>query len=251
MTMQPRFAIEEGITHRWHGRRPGGLEGAIVHYDAGRTRSAHAPGDAEWGARATLASGERQGFAFVTIGRSGMVHLPANMDWEAWGYHAGESRCPATGRTGVSLYYVGIEVNSPGFVYPTADPDLFVPWFEAVRDGRGNPMLDATGRAEPAREGGETYRRNEVRVVTAQAGNIRPGAYVPYTEAQQDALVGLLLWLKARYRGSFRLDRVFGHDEVAPRRKLDPGGALGEGRTAMPMAAFRARLRDYEAVATA
>jgi len=244
MMAQPAFDVMTEVSHRWRGQRPNGLEGAIVHYDAGRTRSRPAPDDAEWGARNTLAGAQAQGFAFVTIGRSGTIHLPGNMDWEAWGYHAGESRCPATGRTGVSRYYVGFEINSPGLVFPTIDPDRFVPWFEAVRDAQGNPLLDGQGRATPARDGGEHYRRSEVRVVTAQAGNIRPGAYVPYTAAQQAALVAALLWLRARYPASFRLDRVFGHDEVAPRRKADPGGCLGEGPAAMPMAAFRARLGE-------
>ena len=244
MVAQPQFDVMAGVSHRWQGRRPGGLEGAIVHYDAGRTRSKHIPDDVEWGARNTLAGAQTQGFAFVTIGRGGAIHLPGNMDWEAWGYHAGESLCPVTGRSGVSRFYVGFEINSPGMVFPTVDPDRFLPWFEAVRDARGNPLLDGQGRAKAAREGGETYRRAEVRVVTARAGNIRPGAYVPYTPAQQAALMTVLLWLRGRYPASFRLDRVFGHDEVAPRRKADPGGSLGEGRVAMPMAAFRARLRE-------
>jgi hypothetical protein len=244
MAAEPEFVTEAEISHRWRGRRPGGLEGAIVHYDAGRTQSKHAPGDAERGARNTLAGAVAQGFAFVTIGRSGRIHLPANMDWEAWGYHAGQSLCPATGRTSVSRHYVGFEINSPGLVFPTSDPDRFLPWYEATRDARGVVLLDAHGHARATRNGGETYRRAEVRVVAAQKGNIKPGAYVPYTPAQQAALVAVLLWLRARYPESFRLDRVFGHDEVAPRRKADPGGALGDGPAALPMRAFRTRLRE-------
>jgi len=240
----PDFVSLPGVTHAWRGRRPNGLEGAIVHYDAGRTRPVGRPDDPEWGARNTLAGAQAQGFAFATISRTGRIYLPANMDWEAWGYHAGESRCPATGRTSVSRFYVGFELNSPGLLYPTGDADLFIPWFEAARDGQGNPLLDAQGRARPAKAGGESWRRAEVRLVPAKTGNIKPGAYAPCTPAQQAALTGVLLWLKARYPNSFRLDRVFGHDEVAPTRKADPGASLGEGDAAMTMAAFRERLKD-------
>src|SRR6185437_8148624 len=144
--------------------------------------------DPEYGARATLAGSQAQGFAFVTISRSGTIYLPGNMDWEAWGYHAGASRCPATDRTGVSRFYVGFELNSPGLVFPTADPDLFLPWYEAAHDARGNPVLDKQGHARQAREGGETYSRAQVRLVAERTGNIKPGAYVPYTAAQQAAL---------------------------------------------------------------
>lgn len=238
----PRFVSVASVRQTWRGRRPNGLEGAIVHYDAGRTRPRGAAGDPDYGARTTLAGSQAQGFAFATIGRSGAIYLPGNMDWLAWGYHAGVSRCPATGRTGVSRFYAGFELNSPGLVFPTADPDLFLPWYEAARDASGNPLLDARGHARPAGTPVEAYRRAEVRLVPAATGNIKAGAYVPYTPAQQEALVAVLLWLRARYPASFRLDRVFGHDEVAPARKADPGGALGEGAAPLTMAAFRERL---------
>lgn len=238
----PRFVSVASVRQAWRGKRPNGLEGAIVHYDAGRTRPRGSVGDPDYGARSTLAGSQVRGFAFATIGRSGAVYLPGNMDWLAWGYHAGVSLCPATGRTGVSRFYAGFELNSPGLVFPTADPDLFLPWYEAVRDASGNPLLDARGHARPAGASGERYTRAEVRLVPVQTGNIKAGAYVPYTPAQQEALVAVLLWLRARYPASFRLDRVFGHDEVAPARKADPGGALGEGAAPLTMAAFRERL---------
>jgi hypothetical protein len=115
------------VKHAFNGSRPKGLEGAIVHYDAGRTRPTKGPDDPEWGAKNTLAGAQTQGYAYATISRSGVVYLPGNMDWERWGSHAGKSRCPATGRTRVSEYYVGFEINSPGFVYPTDDANVFVP----------------------------------------------------------------------------------------------------------------------------
>lgn len=247
----PRFVTLKDVRHDFAGRRPHGLEGAIVHFDAGRTRSTMGGTDPDWGARNTLQIGALGGFAYAAVSRTGTIFLPANMDWEAWGSHAGKSRCPATGRTGVSRFYAGFEVNSPGWVYPTRDPDLFVPWFEAVRDAKGQVIVDKSGRAAVKNPKGETYRRDQLRIVPADVGNIRRGAYVAFTAAQMDALVEVLLWLKARSPKIFRLDRVFGHDEVAIPlgRKLDPGGCMGwEGQVALTMADFRLHLaREWAA----
>lgn len=240
---EPLFETVPGVVHRFRGARPKGLEGAVVHYDAGRTRPSKGPDDQEIGARQCLSGAVANGFAFATISRSGRILLPANMDWNQWGYHAGQSLCPVTRRGGVSQYYVGFELNSSGYVYPTEDPDIFVPWFEAVRDARGNPVLDK-GKAQVKNPAGELYRAAQVRTFKTKTGNIRPGTYVPYTKAQMDALVNVLLWLKQRYPASFRLDLVFGHDEVAPTRKLDPGGCLGApGGEGLTMAEFRTALQ--------
>ena len=187
------------------------------------------------------------GFAFATISRSGKIYLPNNMDWNKWGYHAGPSKCPNTGREGVSQYYVGFEVNSPGLVYPTADPQVYVPWFEAVRDAKGRVVRDGKGHAKVARPNGELYGPNELRIVKQPLGNIAEGADVPYTDKQFDALVAVMPWLKQTYPKSFRLDYIFGRDEVSPKRKVDPGGALGRPVAAGPgkpmtMVSFRAHL---------
>lgn len=239
---RPPFQSVAGIAHTYHGPRPNGLEGAIVHYDAGRTRPTKGPPDPQFGARATLAYAHTAGFAYVTIARDGTILLPANMDWDRWGSHAGTSRCPATGRTGVSRYYVGFEINSPGLVHATSDPDIFVPWFDAVRDAKGNVVLDNKGRAAAANPSGELYRKAAIRSAAPRA-NIRAGIYVPFTTAQMDALTATLLWLKARNPATFRLDRVFGHDEVAPARKCDPGASLGApGGAALTMPDYRAHL---------
>ena len=243
LSAEPDFVAVAGVNHAFHGPRPNGLEGAIVHYDAGRLRPRGTTDDPEWGARNTLNGAVANGYAFCTVSRSGRIYLPANMDWQRWGYHAGPSRCPATGHEGVSKYYVGFEVNSPGLVYPTKDEQTYVPWFNAVRDAHGTVILDAKGRATIGDAAGVRFAPDELRLVAKPDGNIRPGAYVPYTAAQMAAIVAVMLWLRRQYPASFRLDRVFGHDEVSPGRKVDPGGALGvAGAPAMTMAALRADL---------
>lgn len=234
---QPAFITLAEVKHKFLGPRPNGLEGAIVHYDAGRSRPAKGPDDAEWGAKNTLIHGQNNGFAYATISRSGKVYLPGNMDWDRWGSHAGKSRCPSTSREAVSQFYVGFEINSPGFVYPTDDADLFVPWFDAVRDADGNVVLNKKGHATIAKADGEIYKKAQLRKIASQTANIRPGFYVPYTDAQYNALFHTLLWLKRNFKKSFRLDFVFGHDEVSPGRKVDPGGSLGKHANAAPGAA--------------
>lgn len=223
----PNFETIGHLKHAFQGARPGGLEGAIVHYDAGRTRPTKGGDDSEWGAKQALDWGASQGYAFATISRSGRIYLPGNMDWLAWGHHAGKSECPVTQRSSVSRFFVGFEINSPGKVYPTADSDVFIAWFDAKRDGNGDVILNGKGQATIAGAKPEIYRKAQLRHVASQTGNIAAGSYVPCTQAQQDALVGVLLWLKARYPKTFRLDYVFGHDEVSPRRKVDPGAAYG------------------------
>ena len=245
----PDFVTLGHVKHKFNGRRPNGLEGAIVHYDAGRTRPVSGAPSPTFGARNALESGAKSGYTYVAIARNGHILLPANMDWQQWGSHAGPSECPVTKRKGVSQYYVGFEINSPGLVYPTSDPDKFVPWFEAVRDEKGNVILDAKGHAKIKNAKGEIYTKAQLRHIKVRTGNIRPGFYVPYTAEQFQSLVQVLLWLKTEFRSSFRLDYVFGHDEVAtPQgRKVDPGGALGAAAAgaigpAMTMAELRKAL---------
>lgn len=242
----PTIVKVSGTDHKFNGRRPSGLEGAIIHFDAGRAFPRDA--DQRRGAMACVKYAETQGYAFATVARDGAILVPENMDWEKWGSHAGSSRCPVTGRTGVSQFYVGFEVNSPGVVHPTEDPDKFVAWFDAKRNGAGAVILDSKGRAQIANAKGDIYTAAEVRHCRAN-GNIHAGYYVPYTPAQMEALFDIMLWLDDRYP-NFRRELVFGHDEVAPARKMDPGGALGAlPGPAMLMSEFRAELARLKGVA--
>lgn len=242
----PKFVTLGEIRHVFRGPRPGGLEGAIVHYDAGRSRPKSGADNPEYGARNTLLSAQTNPlkFAYATISRSGIIYLPGNMDWEQWGRHAGESTCPETKRTDVSRFYVGFEVNSPGYLYLTTKADTYAPWFNCVRDSNGNVMKNDKGQATIVNASDETYKASELRIVKQQQANISPGAYTRYTDAQFEALVAALLWLRSSYPLTFRLDRVFGHDEVSPKRKVDPGASLGESPAgpAMTMADLRRRL---------
>jgi hypothetical protein len=232
---EPEFVTLSSVVHKFVGDRPNGVEGMIVHYDAGRNQSKKDPMDLEWGAKNCLESGENNEYAYITVSRSGKLYLPNNFSWEKWGSHAGKSLCPKTQRESVSRYYVGFEVNCPGLVYQTADNDKFVPWFNSVMKKVKNKQgkwidvidLDSKGHAKIRDLRDVVYTKAELRYVKNKDENVAPGYYVPYTEAQFNALVKVAVYLKRKYTNTFRLDYIFGHDEVAPNRKVDPGASLG------------------------
>lgn len=243
----PVFEAVPGIRHRVQGPRPNGLEGMIIHFDAYRIRRAeNGPEDSDRRAKDTLATGETNGFHYAAVSRTGRIFTPENFDFLHWGSHAGESVCPLTGRPGVSRHYVGFELNNPGKLFPTADPKVFCPWFNVVVHPKGHPkagkpILDAKGRATRRSETDEWYRADEVRF--AEGGNIQPGWYLPYSPDQFEAITDIALYLADAYPETFSLDKVFGHDEVSPGRKNDPGGCMAFPGETLTMAAFRALLR--------
>ncbi|WP_417470945.1 N-acetylmuramoyl-L-alanine amidase [Maricaulis sp.] len=233
--MQPEFETLPGVFHKVRGYRPGGLEGLIVHFDAARTLP-----DSDRSTREVMRYGAEQGYHYGAISRSGRIFLPQGFNWEAWGYHAGTSQCPVTDRKGVSQYYVGFELNNPGLLYPAQQTGVFCPWFNAERDEKGRVILDADGRCTRRDENDEWYRDYEVRL--CEGGNITKGWYLPYSAEQFAALTRICIWLSRRFPDSFSLERVFGHDEVSPGRKSDPGGAMGTPTEMMTMAEFRSSL---------
>lgn len=241
--MPPRFKIADGVQHVVQGRRPNGLEGLIVHFDASRIRKAgNGPEDSDNQSLAVLRYGATQRHHYGQISRTGTIFLPENFEWGEWGSHAGESVCPATGRIGVSRFYVGFEMNNPGLLYEAQEDGVFCPWFNSVRNTKGAVILDKRGRCTRQSVNGEWYRASDVRRVAAE-GNIKAGIYLPYSFEQFEALTNLCLYLDRTFP-SFSLDRVFGHDEVAPSRKNDPGGALANPAQLMTMAEFRAYLKS-------
>ena len=239
----PVFETATGVRHAVQGRRPGGLEGLIVHFDAYRIKAAgNGIEDSDRRSLDMMRSGQTNGYHYGEISRTGKIFLPEGFEWGEWGSHAGVSTCPLTGRTGVSRYYVGFEMNNPGLLYEAQEDGVFCPWFNAVRNDAGTVVLDARGRCTRRSPSDEWYPTSAVRKVAAN-GNIKAGIYLPYSFDQFEALTHLCLYLAKTFPATFSLDRVFGHDEVAPTRKNDPGGALADPARLMTMSAFRTYLK--------
>jgi len=174
-------------------------EGAVVHFTAGRC-------DSEADAIGSLNWGISEGYTFFVIGPTGKVYqrFPLNR----WGYHAGKSQWPSLGSS-VSDKLVGIEVACAG-------------------------KVDANGRSWFGQKFGPERLR---KVSGAEWGEA--GTYVKFTEAQEHALIELLLWLKQNCPEVFSMDHVLAHHEIAAGRKNDISGAFS-----MPMSHFRKRLKE-------
>jgi N-acetyl-anhydromuramyl-L-alanine amidase AmpD len=179
-------------------------QGAVVHFTAGRSL------EGDKNAENTVKGGVKNGYAFFVISSTGTVYQ--NFPLSHWGSHAGVSKHPVLG-TSVSRKLVGIEICNAGSLKKKGDK--YVSWFD------------------------EEYTEAQVRKVSKK-DNMQAGIYHKYTEAQEKALVDLIIWMHKNNPKVFSLDLVLGHDEVcAPKgRKNDPGGSLS-----MSMPELRAHLK--------
>lgn len=139
-----------------------------------------------------------EGYVFFVIGPTGKVYQ--GFPLSHGGSHAGTSKWPGLGES-VSSKLVGIEVACAGRLEGNKA------WF------------------------GRTYQDSEIRAVTESYG-CPAGNYKKFTEAQEQALIELLVWLKKNNPGVFNVDYILGHHEVSGMkgigywRKNDPGGSL-------------------------
>jgi len=174
-------------------------KGAIVHFTAGRRNGLSTGIDLQ---RSTK-------MCYFLIDENGEV--AQNFPLDEWGYHAGKSKW--SGLSGsVSDELVGIEVMCGGKL--TEKNGKWYTWFN---------------KEIPAKERRKVSKKD----------NIIAGTYHAYTEEQEDALTGLLIWLHKNNKDTFSLDLVLGHDEVSPGRKNDPGGSLS-----MTMKQYRTHLKS-------
>lgn len=178
--------------------------GAVVHFTAGRSLK----GDSD--AEGSVTYGQEQGYSYFTISSTGTVFQGTPLD--SWGHHAGVSTWPSLG-SGLSEKLVGIEIAAAGRLEKISDNE-FKSWF------------------------GEVYNKDQVRYGKGE-GHQKEGYYLKYTDAQEKALINLLVWLKTNNPSVFNFDNVLGHDEVAPTRKNDPGYALS-----MSMPKLREKLKS-------
>jgi N-acetylmuramoyl-L-alanine amidase len=138
----------------------------------------------------------------------------------------------------VSAHYL-VSDATPPIVYRLVDEDRRA-WHAGESSWQGQTMLNAAS----------------IGIEIVNAGG-RPGAdgsltFTPFPDAQIDAVIALAKDIVARHR--ILPDRVLGHSDIAPQRKVDPGPAFPWRRLAeaglipWPDAARVAARRDiYEA----
>jgi N-acetyl-anhydromuramyl-L-alanine amidase AmpD len=177
-------------------------EGIVIHTTGGSTDQR--PSDA-------LRFASESGHTYLLIDGQGVLWQQFNLS--EWGYHAGPSKCPATGRKSVSRHYIGIEIMNPGKL-EFKNHELHT-WYGAKvgKKGVNNITMDSIG-----------YRNYGVwKIITAH---------------QEATLLNTCNWLCKTFGISRNL--IFGHDEVSPGRKTDPGGALK-----YPMFRLRDKIYDH------
>lgn len=184
------------------GKYPKGYPiGALVHFTAGRQDG--------------LVAGNQlmrnTGMLYLLIDKDGNVGQSNPLNEH--GFHGG-----ASAWKGISGYVsddlVGIEIQNAGQL--TKYKDKYYPWWDRADGGKGPHQWLSINAIE----------EEDVVHYAKKVGNIQPGYYHRYTQLQIMALTRVLLWLYFNNTTVFNPDFILGHDEVAPSRKNDPGGAL-------------------------
>lgn len=174
-------------------------EGAIVHFTAGWQNQK---------GEDAVRFANKMGHRYFFIDQEGKVYQQFCLS--GYGPHAGISKCPVTGRETVSKYYVGIEVACGGRLEDTD------------KDGQVDDTYFKTNVFP------ENIRKGSI---SGKWQNSSLGSYEKFTLAQELSLKKLCTWL---CENGMNPDQIFGHDEVAPNRKNDPGLSLS-----MTMDVFR------------
>lgn len=179
-------------------------EGIIVHFTAGW--QSQKPKDA-------INFANKNGHRYFFLDQSGTVYQ--QFDLSGYGPHAGESLCPVTKRSSVAKYYVGIEVACAGELSDMdKDGQIDDSWFKQL-----NLPTDTI------RKGAYVGKYQNVK-----------GIFQKFTPEQETSLIELCTWL---CKMGCNPDLILGHDEVAQKRKNDPGLSLS-----MSMDEFRILIKQ-------
>lgn len=148
----------------------------------------------------TLINPKVRASAHVIIDRDGSITQLVPFNLQAW--HAGNSYY--NGRTGFNKYSIGIEIVNSGYL--TKSGNIYRAWY------------------------GESFNPSEV-VEAIHRNQSTPRYWHVYTPEQIDAAYELVQLLIDTYG----IKSILGHEEIAPKRKTDPGPAF-------PLDKFRDRL---------
>lgn len=147
-----------------------------------------------------LTNPQAKASAHVVVGRDGSITQLVPFNRVAW--HAGSSTWQ--GRVGLNQYALGIELDNAGRL--TKQGGRWRAWF------------------------GQEYEDSEVMEAIHKHETESSGWHI-YTPVQIEAALELASLLVNHYN----LHDVIGHDDIAPKRKSDPGPAF-------PMSSFRSRV---------
>lgn len=160
-----------------------------------------------------LTAPEVKASAHMVIGREGEVRQLIGFDRIAW--HAGQSEW--NGRLGLNRYSIGIELDNAGRMSKSGS--AFISWF---------------GRKYTEDQVIQAIHRNETKL----------SFWHIYTEPQLEVCFFICRCLARNYP----IRTIVGHEEISPRRKIDPGPAFPLDRLRDQILLGRA---DDQAVAVA
>lgn len=154
-----------------------------------------------------VAFGISQGHRYLFMDSAGQIFQQFCLS--GYGSHAGKSVCPKTGRSSVSQYYVGLEIACEGKL----SKDSITDWGERIPKER-------------TRSG---FINNKWQKCV--------GVFETFEPAQEESAMEFCVWACKKF--GFDETTIFGHDEVAPDRKNDPGLSLS-----VSMDEFRQKIKE-------
>lgn len=160
-------------------------EGIIVHFTGGHSEQRGEDG---------VAFGTSQGHRYLFMDAKGQIYQQFCLS--GYGAHAGQSKCPKTGRTTVSQFYVGLEIACEGKL----SKDSITDWGKRIPKERTRAGFIDNKWQKSA------------------------GVFETFEAAQEESLLEFCVWACKKF--GFDETTIFGHDEVAPDRKNDPGLSL-------------------------
>lgn len=145
------------------------------------------------GAIAWLCNPKAEASAHLVVDEMGVVTQLAPFNRQTW--HAGVSKWKT--RTGCNAFSIGIEMSNPG-------------WLKQLAAGR---FVDSVGKSVPA---------DRVAWLAHKATPKFKLPWATYPAAQIDACVEIAQAICKAYA----IKEIVGHEDIAPRRKRDPGPAF-------------------------